>query len=197
MAATYLQLPEALGAVKYGPFHGAITIGSDPAQCSLSLDPNQGVHPVHATLTPQASGSYVLAPSLPEAGVFLQPKGQAHLWPVRSPVSASQGDVVVFGTPMGPRFTIQRDEESSSSEASGSGLGRRAASEAGRQLTARVLSVPGPVREVYHMIHRLRTGSLSNPQTTVAVVFGVITVMGAGTLTCSGVGYYLMNYVLK
>lgn len=197
MAATFLQLPEALGAVKYGPFHGAITIGSDPAQCSLSLDPNQGVHPVHATLTPQSSGSYVLAPSRPEAGVFLQPKDQAHLWPVRTPVAASAGDVVVFGTPMGPRFTIQREEETSASKGPQAGLGKRTTSEARRQLTARLLSAPGPVREVYHMVHRLRSGSLSNPQTTVAVVFGVIAVMGAGTLTCSGVGYYLMNYVLK
>lgn len=197
MAATFLQLPEALGGVRFGPFQGIIKVGSDPSQCSLSLDPTQGVHPVHATLTPQASGTYVLAPSLPEAGVFLQPKGQTHLWPVRSPVSASPGDVVVFGTPMGPRFEIQCDTSSAPAEEGKPGLAKRSASEVQRQVSARILSTPGPIREVYHMVHRIRSGSFNNPRTLVMFGVGAVTLLAAGTVSCSGIGYYLMHYVVK
>ena len=197
MAATFLQLPEALGGVRFGPFQGIIKIGSDPSQCSLSLDPTHGVHPVHATLTPQTSGTYVLAPSLPEAGVFLQPKGQTHLWPVRSPVSASPGDVVVFGTPMGPRFEIQCDAPPDRPDKGPPGLAERSASEMQRQMSARLLSTPGPIREVYHMVHRIRSGSFNNPRTIVMLLAGAFTLLAAGTASCSGVGYYLMHYVVK
>jgi hypothetical protein len=98
-----------MGGLRFGPFPGAVTIGSDSRRSQLVLDPAHGVYPVHATLTPGPDATFTLAPATRECKVFLMPMGQAHLWPVTGPVQAKVGDLVVVGTPIGPRFQILQD----------------------------------------------------------------------------------------
>jgi hypothetical protein len=98
-----------MGGLRFGPFPGAVTIGSDARRCQLVLDPSHGVYPVHATLAPGPDATFTLAPATRECKLFLMPMGQVHLWPVNAAVQAKVGDLVVIGTALGPRFQILQD----------------------------------------------------------------------------------------
>lgn len=107
--STYLQLPLELGGLRFGPFDGAVTLGSDARRSQIVLDPSHGVFPVHVTVTPLPDGSYTIAPANRDGKVFVQPAGQPHVWPITSPVQAREGDLLVVGTVGGPRFLLVRE----------------------------------------------------------------------------------------
>src|SRR5688572_60561 len=105
----FLQLPAELGGLRFGPFPGTVTIGSDGKRSQLVLDPSLGVFPVHAVVTQVPDGSFTVAPAGRECKLFLAPTGQAHVWPITGPVQARAGDTLIVGTPSGPRFQLMPD----------------------------------------------------------------------------------------
>lgn len=219
----YLQLPVEFGGVRFGPFAKTCTIGSDPKRSQIHIDPSMGIFPVHATVALGPDGMFTLAPAGRECKVFLVPAGQPHTWPVASPVQAKAGDTVILGTPSGPRFLLSTDvpvgtapsaqqvvrtaRESRGSE-SGlldsvsmalDGLSRPVArtdgiaGELNRQLVARSLAQPGPVRTVYQLWTRFRSGSLFSPYVIVAIGIAVVGLIGTGSLSCSGLVFVVMD----
>lgn len=107
--STYLQLPLELGGLRFGPFNGVVTLGSDAKRSQIVLDPSHGVFPVHVTVTPLEDGSYAIAPATRDGKVFVQPAGQPHVWPITSTVQARPGDLLVVGTLAGPRFLLVQE----------------------------------------------------------------------------------------
>jgi len=213
-AKTFLQLPMQMGGLRFGPFVSTITIGSDPTQNQIVLDSGHGVYPSHATIHDVGDGTYTLAPVQPQCQVFLIPVGQQQAWPVRAPVQASPGDMVVFGTPQGPRFQLQREDPNAhvKSAAQIAAESRSRGGEAGfvhganamidnafgpsrrggiggemeRVAKARLLT-RSPFREIYGIYSRIRTGALTNPRYIVAAVMAAGTAFMGGTVGCSGI----------
>ncbi|MEQ1502298.1 MAG: hypothetical protein ABMB14_08700 [Myxococcota bacterium] len=214
----FLELPPELGGVRFGPFPGTVTVGSDPKRAQLVVDPSHGVYPVHATVTRVADGSFTIAPSTRDCKLFLAPAGQPHVWPLTGPVRAQVDDVLIVGTPAGPRFRIVSDtprgpaptatQLAQTARATGEGgfvdgmsalidgVTRPAAGlpgEVQRQLTARVLARPGPLRTAYHAWGRLRSGTLFTPYVLVGIAIAVIGVVGTGSVSCSGLLWVLVD----
>lgn len=191
MASSYLELPPAWGGVKYGPFSGTIAIGSDAKRCALTLDPQLGIHPTHATLHPVGTKTYRLELQHPDAGVFLKRKDEQQMYPVRAETTVSCGDTIVLGTPSGPPFTIGNDSPEPVSRGQRNDFGNRLGEEMRRQGIARILAKAGPLRDIYHMWNRGRTGGFSNPTFVVGAVMGMLTALVAGGASCSGLAYLL------
>jgi len=187
--ATMLQLAPEHGGTTFGPFHGMISIGSDPGQCQLMLPSNQGIYPLHATLA-ETGDTWVISPTSPECGVFVVPPGQQRAWPIQAAQQLAAGSQIIFGTLTGPRFTPQRGGAvGRAATAIGNSTGSRLASEVGRQGMARLLT-QSPFRELYQASHRLRSGAFANPYYLVAAVLALGgALVGAGGLSCSGAGY--------
>lgn len=216
---TFLQLPPELGGLKFGPFPGAVTLGSDAKRCQVVLDPSHGVYPVHVSLVPMGGGSFTIAPSTRDGKVFLVPYGQVHVWPVIGPVQARVGDLLVVGTPHGPRFQILDEAplaappaaELVRSAASGEagfvrgvnsaveGILRPAttgvAGEVKRRAGAAAIAAGGPLRDLYVAWSRLRTGFFANPYWIVVVLFAIVGVIGTGSVSCTGLAYVLLDLV--
>ncbi|MEQ1567860.1 MAG: hypothetical protein ABMA64_19630 [Myxococcota bacterium] len=218
MARTlFLQLPPELGGVKYGPFPGSVTIGSDPKRSQLCVDPSHGVYPVHVTLAHMPDGTITVAPARLDCKVFLVPAGQPHVWPATGPVQARPGDVVIVGTPAGPRFQMSTDAPIRAPTARGvatnvqqgehgfvqgmtdviDGLvkpaGSGIAGEIHRQTVARALARPGPVRSAYVVYTKLRSGQLFTPYVMVGLVFALVGLIGTGSVSCTGVMYVIAD----
>lgn len=217
----YLQLPPELGGVRFGPFTASCTLGSDPKRAQIVLDPSMGVFPVHATVALAGEGLFTVAPAGKDCKLFLLPAGQPHTWPVTGPVQAKAGDLVILGTPGGPRFVLLPDlpvgqaptasqivqtARSTGGEkglvdsvsmmldkvtrpAAGSGI----AGEINRQIVARSLARPGPMRSVYVVWTKLRSGTLFSPYVIVAIGFALIGLIGTGSVSCTGVLYVVMD----
>jgi len=200
-----------MGGLRFGPFTAAVSIGSDPKHNQIVLDAGHGIYPVHATLHDLSDGTYTLAPVQPACQVFLVPAGQQQPWPVRGPVQAKPGDMVVFGTPQGPRFQIQRDQIEQKSASQIAAEARATGGEAGfvqganalldnafgpsrrggvageleRTAKARMLTRT-PFRELYQIYTRVRTGALTNPRYIVAALMVLASAFMGGTATCGG-----------
>lgn len=213
MAATqtYLQLAPEMGGLRFGPFQGPIQVGSDPRRNQIVLDKSHGIFPAHATLV-ETGGLYTVAPVQQGCQVFLAPQGQAQVWPVHSPVQARPGDVVIFGTPAGPRFQIQAVSAADRSAAQAIQHGAKVGGERGflqaangvmdsifgpskqrgiageiqRRARARMLT-RSPWREIYGFWTRFRHGSLTSPMVIVSVLSAVGAALLGGGATCSGV----------
>jgi hypothetical protein len=216
----FLQLPPELGGVKYGPFPGAVTLGSDPKRAQLVLDPSHGVYPAHVTLARMPDGSVTVAPARPECKVFLAPAGQPHVWPAAGPVQARPGDTVIVGTPSGPRFQIQTDAPIGLAPTASSvvSAARQTGGEAGliqgvsnmvdgvlrpagggiageihRQTVARALATPGPIRSFYVVWTKFRSGQLFSPYVLVGLLFAAIGLIGTGSVSCTGLLYVVVD----
>jgi hypothetical protein len=215
----FLQLPPELGGVRFGPFPGNVTIGSDPKRSQIVLDPSMGIFPSHALLGRLGDGSLSLSPGAKEAKVFLMPNGQPHVWPITSAVQVNLGDQIIVGTPTGPRFqllgdqpmaaapsaaqivsTAQRGGEKGfvqSMSAAVDGIfrptGGGISGEVQRQLTSRALARNPWIRDGYTFWTRFRSGSLFSPYMVVGLMFAVISMLGAGTFSCSGAMWVLWD----
>ena len=143
------------------------------------------------------------------------PAGQPQVWPVRGPVQASAGDLVIFGTPAGPRFVIVRDGAAKASSVGQivqtarqtggeKGFVQGASALAGvfkppsatgiageiqRRAQAKALATPGPLRTAYELWTRYRWGSLTSPYFIVGMMASIVGMIGTGTVSCSGVMY--------
>lgn len=217
----FLQLTPEFGSVRYGPFPSSIVIGSDPKRCQIILDPSMGIFPVHASLGRLADGSLALSPQSKEAKLFLMPSGQPHTWPVTGPVVVNLGDLIVLGTPAGPRFQIQSDLPRSAAPSAAQILttaqqsgeqgfiqsmsqaidsvfrpsGGGISGEIQRQIVARSLAHNPVIRDTYYLWSRLRTGSLFTPYTVVALLFATLSLIGTGSLSCSGLLWVLSDAI--
>ena len=215
----FLQLPPELGGVRFGPFPGNVTIGSDPKRAQIVLDPSMGIFPAHAAIGKLADGTLSLAPCTREAKVFLMPHGQPHVWPITGPVVVNLGDQIIVGTPSGPRFqllsdqplaaaptagqilaTAQRSGELGFLQSMGSALdgilrptGGGISGEIQRQLTSRALAHNPWLRDGYTLWTRFRHGQLFSPYILVGLMFAVISMLGAGSFSCSGVMWALWS----
>ncbi len=216
MAATYLQLPPEQGGLTLGPFNGVVHIGSDTRRCQVVLDSNQGVYPLHATLAPAPGGIYHFAPSEMAAKCFVVQAGNPQMWPVSAAVQVNPGDALIIGNPGGPRLTIQTTGPAASaggnrvSTGGGSGAGvmstlgsmfsgtgsyyqnRRnqsmsqgIADEFARRGRSRLMTM-SPFREIYQMSHSIRSGRFFNPVYIVGSIMTLVGVLGAGTVSCTG-----------
>jgi hypothetical protein len=216
----YLQLPPELGGIRFGPFPGTCIIGSDPKRAQLHLDPSLGVYPIHATVTHTAVGRFTVAPASKECKLFLMPVGQMHTWPINGPVQASVGDLLIIGTPTGPRFQLLSEQPIAAAPTAASivqtaratggeqGLiqgaselidgvfrpsGSGVVGEINRQLMARALARSGPTRTLYNLWTRVRTGQLFTPSFIVAVGLALVGAIGTGSVSCSGLLYVLYH----
>lgn len=208
----FLQLPPEFGGVRYGPFPGNVLIGSDPKHCQITLAPSMGVFPSHALLGRLADGSLSLSPHSRESKVFLMPNQQPHVWPVTGPVVINPGDFIIVGTPSGPRFQLQTDQPLAQAPTAGQILttaqrggeksfvdsvshaldgvfqpaGGGISGEIQRQLTSRMLARNPVVRDVYYLWTRFRHGSLFSPYVIVGLLFALVSFVGTGSVSCSG-----------
>ncbi len=205
MATTYLDLPPNMGGTQFGPFSGTIQIGSDPAKCQIVLNQQMGIAPVHVTIGEYGDG-YMISPAQRGFGLFLSPGGTNAVQPIAGATAASPGDAIILGSPGGPRFTLRRVEGGGRglgmSSAGGGGRGRggsmgdRVARELWRQQMARLMMRNRAVRDIYQMMFRYRTGSLTNPRVIVALVGSVVAMVGAGLVSCGGIIAALRSGVL-
>ena len=219
MAQTFLQLPPELGGLRFGPFDQWIQIGSDPKRNQIVLDPAHGVFPAHCAIGCMPDGRYTITPTSAECKVFVMPGGQAQVWPVTGPVQASHGDMVIFGTPSGPRFQILREgpavaapsarEIVQSARQTGGEKGFvegvsntfdamfRPSSRGGiqgevqRRAQAQMLAKAGPMRSFYVFWTRFRSGAFNNPYYIVAAMSAIIGLIGTGSVSCTGAMYAL------
>jgi len=216
----FLQLPPELGGVKYGPFPGSVVIGSDPKRAALVLDPSHGIYPVHVTIARLPDGTITVAPSRPECKVFLAPAGQPHVWPATGPVQARPGDLVIVGTPAGPRFQLQTDAPVGPAPTAGQIMasarqtggehgfvqgvnqfvdgivaptGRGIAGEIQRQAISRTIARPGPFQTAYVLWTRFRGGQLFSSYVLIGVMFAVLGLLGTGSVSCTGLMYVVWN----
>lgn len=208
---TYLQLPPQQGGTRFGPFPaGVIQLGTDPNHCQISLAATPGIAPIHVMISPMGGGRFNVQPIQQGLELHLIQRGQTQLWPIQGPTTATQGDAVVIGGAGGPTFTLQWEDPvvaagpvargptgAAPGIAPGSGgfggprgrsnnLASGIGAEMQRQAFARVLGRAGPLRDIYHMMYRLRSGALTNPR----VIVGVIGTMAAGFVavatSCAG-----------
>ncbi len=221
MQPTFLQLPPEMGGLRFGPFPGDITIGSDQKRCQIVMDPSHGVFPVHAKIGPLGGGAFTVAPATPKCKVFIMPAGQVHVWPITGPVQARVGDLVVVGTPGGPRFQLQTQGPAApppsaqqivqtAKQTGGEagfvqgasqmidGLFRPStrggvAGEVRRQAQSRMIARNPAARQFYAVWTRMRTNVFNNPYYWVAGAIALFSLFGTGTLSCSGLGYVLMD----
>jgi hypothetical protein len=219
MGKTFLQLTPQWGATCFGPFTGAIRIGSDPKQCQLTVDASHGVYPLHAVLMESNDGLYSLSPGKSEYGLFLIQSGQTKMWPVRSPLQAKPGDTIILGTPRGPRFQIisktqtEQEGKKTTKQSAGASIKSLSASifkvfdrffepppvkgggvsaELARQRRAKMMT-KSPWREIYKVYHRLRTGAHKNPVYIVGALAALATALLAGMASCAGIGTAILR----
>ncbi len=217
---TYLQLPPEMGALRFGPFPGPVSFGSDAKRCQIVLDPSHGVFPVHATLAPVGDQRYSVTATTAQGKVFLIPYGQVHAWPVNGAVEAKVGDFVVLGTPHGPRFQIQdgaplaaaptAGQIVANARATGGDAGmiqgmnallgdvlnpaaRGLGGEAKRRAQSAVLAGSSPLRWLYDVWFRVKTGVFNNPAILVGLFIGVIGIVGTGSVSCTGIFWVLAD----
>ena len=192
MAQTYLDLAPNMGGTQFGPFTGAVQIGTDADQCQIVLNQSMGIAPVHVTVGDQGNGQYMIAPVQRGFGLFIVRAGTGSVTPIGGATPAVSGDAIVIGTPAGPRFTIRRVDgvgfgaSAAGSSAGGSGLGGRVAKEMWRQQTARLMHRNPYFRDISKFMFRYRTGSLTNPRTIVAVLMSAGVVFAGLTAGCVG-----------
>lgn len=203
-----------MGALRFGPFPGAVFFGSDARRCQIVLDPSHGVFPVHASLTPLGNQKYQVAALTPDGKVFLIPYGQVHVWPVTGAVEAKVGDLVVLGTPHGPRFQIQdaapvgpaptAGQIVANARATGGEAGfvqgmnqmigdvfnpaaKGIGDEARRRAESAAMAGSRPLKAANDLWFRFKTGVLTNPYVIVGLLVGLIGIIGTGSVSCTGI----------
>jgi len=212
---TFMQLPPELGGLRFGPFDQWIQVGSDPKRNQIVLDPAHGIFPSHCTIGLMPDRRYSVTPGSPECKVFLMPQGQSQVWPVTGPVQAGSGDMVIFGTPSGPRFQILQQGPAGAAPSAQQivASARQTGGEKGfvegvtnlfdamfrpstkggiqgevqRRAQAQMLAGAGPMRNVYVFWSRFRTGSFNNPYYVVAAISAIIGLIGTGSVSCTGI----------
>lgn len=211
---TFMQLPPELGGLRFGPFEQWIQIGSDPKRNQIVLDPAHGIFPMHCTVGLLPDGRYSVTPASAECKVFLMPNGQSQVWPVTSAVQASHGDMVIFGTPSGPRFQILQQGPRGAAPTAREAVGAvkqtgergfvdsvssmmdamfRPSTQGGiqgevqRRAQAQMLAGAGPMRNVYVFWTRFRSGTFSSPYYIVAVLSALVGLIGTGSVSCTGI----------
>lgn len=202
---TFLQLAPEQGGTRFGPFPaGVVQLGTDANHCQLTLAATPGIAPVHASITAMGGGRFTVQPTQQGLGLFLIQRGQTHSWPIEAPVTASHGDKLVIGSAAGPSFELQWEEAVVAAGPTavaaprglprppGNSMASGVAGELQRQAMAKVLGRAGPLRDLYHLSYRLRSGSLSNPRILVSILGTVV--VGFMTLAtgCAGVAAKLM-----
>ncbi len=212
-----------LGGLRFGPFTATILVGSDPQRNQIVLDAGHGVYPSHATIHDLGDGTYTVAPAQPQCQMFIIQQGQQQTWPVRAPVQANPGDMIVFGTPQGPRFQLQREDPNAhlKTQAQIAAEAKARGGEAGfihganalldnafgpskrggvggemeRVAKARMLT-RSPFREIYQVYTRVRTGALTNPRYIVAALMVVGGMFMGGTASCGGLAAALYRALM-
>ena len=103
----FLQLSEAFGGTRFGPFLGnEVKLGSDPApQCDITLPSAMGVFPLHVRLVVQGDGSIIVGPGERSAAITVW-RGGAKGRSIASPVALSHGDSFALVSETGPKFTL-------------------------------------------------------------------------------------------
>jgi hypothetical protein len=217
---TYLQLPPEMGALRFGPFPGAVSFGSDAKRCQIVLDPSHGVFPVHATLSSLGDQRYSIAATTQQGKVFVIPYGQVHAWPVNGAVEARIGDFVVLGTPHGPRFQIQdgapvagaptAGQIIANAKATGGDAGllqgmnalitdvinpkaKGIGSEVRRTANSTLVAGSTPFKAVTDFWFKVKTGVAQNPAILVVVLIGIIGVVGTGSVSCTGIFWVIAD----
>jgi len=196
MATTYLDLPPNMGGTQFGPFQGAIQIGSDPQKCQIVLNQQMGIAPVHVTVADQGDGQYMVAPTQRGFGLFIARGGSNNVQPIGGATQAAPGDAIILGNPGGPRFTIRRVDQPGGARGAPSGaagargggaMGDRVAREMWRQTTARLMMRNRWFRDIYQMWYRYRTGALTNPRVLVGLITSLVVMFMAGVASCGGI----------
>lgn len=207
MHATLTLRPHPSDAEQpFGPFAGAFRVGAAAGRNQVVVT-GAGVAPDHLTITPYASGVFGVAPAA-DAPTWFQLAGEGPTHPLTTAVQLQPGDVLVLGTPSGPRarLGLQAPRRTSAPHAGvaaapppqaaagwagpvpparpdfASKVGRELA----RQSTARILGRVGPLREAYYVWTRLRGGSLTSPTVIVSVLLTLVTAVAGGGLSCTG-----------
>ncbi|MCO4744572.1 MAG: hypothetical protein KC912_07285 [Proteobacteria bacterium] len=192
---TFLQLAPEQGGTRFGPFpSGVIQLGSAARTCQIVLN-TPGVAPVHAMITAMGGGSFTVQPTQQGLGLFLMQRGQTHLWPVEAPITASAGDRIFIGSPEGAAFDLQWQEDAPAAIASGptshaprpgNSMGSGIAAELQRQAFSKTLAKAGPLREIYHLYYRARSGALSNPRVLLSILGSVAVGLMTLATGCAG-----------
>lgn len=192
MAAVLLVLAPEFGGLAFGPFTaGGVRLGSDPAQCTITLHPSLGVRPLHAQLSVQADGRALLQPVEVGAMVYVF-SGGGRGAEVRGHATLSPGDAFSLASPTGPRFTLTLDQ-TAAAPPPGARLPRGAerlsagslAAEARRQAGA--AAHLGPLASLSTFGYRLKSGALTQPRVVVGLIFGLggLLVTGCGGLVAA------------
>lgn len=102
----FVSLTRAFGGTRFGPFDGPyIALGSDPEQCHIVLPRELGVYPVHAWLTMEPQGSFVLQPAEQRALVYSHVHGTPMV--VESAMRLMSNQQFSLVTPDGARFIVE------------------------------------------------------------------------------------------
>ncbi len=189
MSQTFLQVAQAQGGHRFGPFTGIVQIGSHPQQCQVLL---QGLMPVHCQVMDNGNGTWTVTPTDRNGQVFLIQAGDQQLWPVQAPVIASPGDTLVLGSQQGARLTVLNEQQVQASAPPPStaqkatGFAGSMQKELSRQAHARLMHRNRWYRDFYNYSYRLRSGSLTNPRVLVPLIGGVLGAIGTGFVACAG-----------
>jgi hypothetical protein len=202
----FVSLTRAFGGTRFGPFDGPyVALGSDPEQCHIVLPRELGVYPVHAWLTIEDGGTFVLQPAEQRATVYSHAHGTP--MPLTTAVRLGSSQQFSLVSPDGARFIVeyaapQADHgwqqgmpvaargqgDRSSPGGSGPRIGGRRmptagdlAAEARRQAGVHLMT--GPLAQFSHLFHRLQSGALFQPR----YIIGALVALGGVLFTgCTG-----------
>lgn len=202
MTHTTLTLDAARGGTRFGPFGpGTLTFGSDPSRCQIVVPSESGILPCHAMISVHGSG-WRIQPAAIGAPIFVRTMGR--LQPVSSYADVSVGDEIVLGSPQGPSYRVDRAgtapraaTANSSSVLSGIPGSEHLTADAfkregWRQLESSLVTLPYG-RDIYRIVHRVRTGAWLRPRNIIAGAVALVVFLGGGCLTCAsalGAAFY-------
>ena len=146
-------------------------------------------YPTHMSLHPAGAKAYRLEIDHPDAGVFLQRKGEAQMFPVRETTMVSCGDTVVLGTLNGPPFTIDNDAPAASPASVQGDLGGRLGQEVRSGARPHAIEKAASRRLPYvePRTHR----QLQQPNLCGWRLTGLLAAVLAGSASCPGLAYML------
>ncbi len=186
-----LSLAPEFGGQVFGPFPaGTVLLGSDGAQCTLTLHPSMGVRPVHAQLVLQPDGRALIQPVDMAGAVFLHRAGRPGER-LRSAAPLAPGEAFSLASADGVRFTLGLQEAAPAMMPSASrprGADRLSAgalgAEARRQADVELQRI-GSVAGARQLGYQWKSGALFQPRNVVALI---VAVGGALVMGCGGVG---------
>lgn len=192
----FLDLAPQFGGTRFGPFSQGVTLGSDPERCHITLPAQMAIQPVHAWIVPVGMELRLQVAEI-GAVVYLKDAGRPSL--VQGSRVIGPGDVLILGHPDGVRFTLQSSTQALANprpQAQSAQTGRRGpptaaamAAEAKRQAEVAVMTTTAGA-QVSHALHRLQSGTLTNPRVVIA---GIISIGGMLMVGCSGILVVLLS----